>query len=140
MRDVDNSRSYRVEVGGTVYRRNRRQLACAGEEPRHETSRDDATSPPKRDDAPLSLSDRIPEKHFPPVVPDVLPCLCRSVRERNPPRGLTTTFRWSLRRKTLLCKILCNLMDVSCNVNMYFSCRRKMDFSCRGNNNYGLFL
>ena len=46
-----------MKVGGTVYRRNRRQLVCAGEDPRDETSRDDATSPPERDDS--SLSDRI---------------------------------------------------------------------------------
>ena len=53
-----NSRSYRVKVGGTVYRRIRRQLVCSGEEPRDETSRYDATSPPERDNMPLSLSDR----------------------------------------------------------------------------------
>ena len=82
------SRSYRVKVGGTVYRRNRRQLVCAGEEPRNEMSRDDATSPPERDDAPLSLSDRIPETHSTPVVQDVLPDLRRSVRERKPPARL----------------------------------------------------
>ena len=81
-----NPRSYRVKVGGTVYRRNRRQLVCAGEDPRDETSRDDATSPPERDDSPLS--DRIPETHSPPVVPDVLPDLRRSVRERKPPARL----------------------------------------------------
>ena len=78
-----NSRSYRVMVGGTVYRRNRRQLVCGGEEPHDETSRDDATSPPERDDAPLSLSDRIPETHSPPVMPEVLLDLRRSVRERR---------------------------------------------------------
>ena len=83
-----NSRSYRVKVGGTVYRRNRRQLVCAGEEPRDETSRDDATSPPERDDAPLSLSDRIPETPSTPVVPDVLPDLRRSVRDGKPPARL----------------------------------------------------
>ena len=83
-----NSRSYRVKVGGTVYRRNRRQLVCAGEEPRDETSRGDATSPPERDDGPLSLSDRIPETHSHPVAPDVLPDLRRSVRERKPPARL----------------------------------------------------
>ena len=55
---------------------------CAGEELRDETSRDDATSPSERDDVPLTLSDRIPETH--PVVPDVLPDLRRSVRERMP--------------------------------------------------------
>ena len=66
-----NSRSYRVEVDGTVYRRNRRQLVCAGEEPRDEMSRDDAISPPERDDRPLSLSDRIPETHSTPVVQNV---------------------------------------------------------------------
>ena len=81
-----NPRSYRVKVGGTVYRRNRRQLVCAGEDPRDETSRDDATSPPERDDS--RLSDRIPETHSPPVVPDVLPDLRRSVRERKPPARL----------------------------------------------------
>ena len=81
-----NPRSYRVKVGGTVYRRNRRQLVNAGEDPRDETSRDDATSPPERDDSPLS--DRIPETHSPPVVPDVLPDLRRSVRERKPPARL----------------------------------------------------
>ena len=83
-----NSRSYRVKVGGTVSRRNRRQLVCAGEEPRDETSRDDATSTPERDDAPLSLSDRITETNSPPVVPEVLPDLRRSVRERKPPARL----------------------------------------------------
>ena len=81
-----NPRSYRVKVGGTVYRRNRRQLVCAGEDPRDETSRDDVTLPPERDDA--SLSDRIPESHSPPVVPDELPDLRRSVRERKPPARL----------------------------------------------------
>ena len=81
-----NPQSYRVKVGGTVYRRNRRQLVCAGEDPRDETSRDDVTSPPERDDSPLS--DRIPETHSPPVVPDVLPDLRRSVRERKPPARL----------------------------------------------------
>ena len=81
-----NPRSYRVKVGGTVYRRNRRQLVCAGEDPRDETSRDDATSPPERDYSPLS--DRIPETHSPPVVPDVMPYLRRSVRERKPPARL----------------------------------------------------
>ena len=55
---------------------------------RDETSRDDATSPPERDDVPLSLSDRIPETHSPPVVPEVLPDLRRSVRERKPPARL----------------------------------------------------
>ena len=82
-----NSRSYR-QAGGTVYTRNRRQLVCAGEELRDEKSRDDATSPPERDDTPLSLSDRIPETHSIPVVPDVLPDLRRSVRERKPPARL----------------------------------------------------
>ena len=77
-----NPWSYRVKVGGTVYRRNLRQLVCAGEDPRNETSRDDATSPPEHDDSPLS--DRIPETHSPPVVPDVLPDLRRSMRERKP--------------------------------------------------------
>ena len=81
-----NPRSYRVKVGGTVYRRNRRQLVCAGEEPRDETSRDDATSPPEHDDSPLS--DRMPETHSPPVVPDVLPDLRRSVHEHKPPARL----------------------------------------------------
>ena len=71
-----------------VYRRNRRQLACAGEEPRNETSRDDATSPPERDDTPLSLSDRIPETHSTPVVQGVLPDLRRFVRECKPPARL----------------------------------------------------
>ena len=60
-----------MKVGGTVYTRNRRQLMCAGEEPRDETSRDDATSRSERDDPPLSLSDRFPETHPSPVVPDV---------------------------------------------------------------------
>ena len=77
-----NSRNYRVKVGGTVYTRNRRQLMCAGEEPRDETSRDDATSRSERDDPPLSLSDRIPETHPSPVVPDVLTDL------RKPPARL----------------------------------------------------
>ncbi len=63
-------------------------MVCAGEEPRDETSRDDATSPPERDDGPLSLSDRIPETPSTPVVPDVLPDLRRSVRERKPPARL----------------------------------------------------
>ena len=71
-----------MKVGGTVYRCNRRQLVCAGEDPRDETSRDDVTLPPERYDA--SLSDRIPESHSPPVVPD----LRRSVRERKPPARL----------------------------------------------------
>ena len=84
--DQVNPRSYRVKVGGTVYIRNRRQLVCAGEDPRDETSRDDATLPPERDD--VSLSDRIPETHSPPVVPDVMPDLRRSVRERKPPARL----------------------------------------------------
>ena len=70
-----DSRSYRVKVGGTVYRRNRRQLVCAGEQPHDETS---------RDDAPSSLSDGNPETHPLPVVPDVSPGLRRSVRERKP--------------------------------------------------------
>ena len=83
-----NSRSYRVKAGRTVYRRNRRQLECAGEESRDETSRDDATSPPERDDAPLSLIHRIPETHSPPVAPDVLPDLRSSVRECKPPARL----------------------------------------------------
>ena len=61
---------------------------CAREETRDETSRDDATSPPERDDAPLSLNDRIPETHSTPVAPDVLPDLRRSVRERKPPARL----------------------------------------------------
>ena len=61
---------------------------CAGEEPRDETSRDDATPPPVRDDAPLLLSDRIPETHSPTVVPDVLLDLRKSVRERMPPPRL----------------------------------------------------
>ena len=61
---------------------------CAGEEPRDETSRDDATSPPERHGAPLSLSDRIPETHSTPFVPDVLPDLRRYVRERKPPARL----------------------------------------------------
>ena len=74
-----------MKVGGKVYRRNRRQLVCAGEERRDDTSRDDATSPPERDDAPLSLSDRIPKTHSTPVVQDVLPYLRRSVREPKPP-------------------------------------------------------
>ena len=43
--------------------------------------RADATSPPERDDTPLSLSDRIPETPSTPVVPDVL-------RERKPPARL----------------------------------------------------
>ena len=115
-----NSRSYRVKVGGTVYRRNRRQLVCAGEEPRDETSRDDATSPPERDDAPLSLSDRIPRR--PPLRSCKTCCqicvdLCANASHQ---RGLTTTFRWSLRHKTFLCKISSNLMD--------FLVRGKMDF------------
>ena len=67
-----NPRSYRVKVGGTVYRRNRRQLVCAGEDPRDETSRYDATSPPERDDSPLS--DRIPETHSPPVARSAYIC------------------------------------------------------------------
>ena len=83
-----NSRRYRVKVGGAVNRRNRRQLVCAGEEPLDETSRDDATSPPERDDASLLVSGRIPETHSPPVVPDVLPDLRRSVRECKPPARL----------------------------------------------------
>ena len=75
-----DSRSYRVKVGGTVYRRNRRQLVCAGEQPHDETS---------RDDAPSSLSDGNPETHPLPVVPDVSPGLRRSVRERKPPAWLS---------------------------------------------------
>ena len=75
-----DSRSYRVKVGGTVYRRNRRQLVCAGEQPHDETSRDDASS---------SLSDGNPETHPLPVVPDVSPDLRRSVRERKPPAWLS---------------------------------------------------
>ena len=67
-------------------RGHRQSSVCAGEDPRDETSRDDATSPPERDDSPLS--DRIPETHSPPVVPDVLPDLRRSVRERKPPARL----------------------------------------------------
>ena len=77
-----------MKVGGTVYRRNRRLLVCAGEELRDETRRDDATSPPERDDTPLSLRDRIPETHSPPVAPEVLPDLRRSVREPKPPARL----------------------------------------------------
>ena len=61
---------------------------CAGEEPRDKTNRDDATSPPERDDTPLSLSDRIPETHSTPVVQDVLSDLRRSVRKRKPPARL----------------------------------------------------
>ena len=83
-----NPRSYCVNVSGTVFRRNRRQLVCAVEEPRDEKSRDDATSSPECNDMPLSLSDRIPETHSPPVVPDVLPDQRRSVRERKPPARL----------------------------------------------------
>ena len=75
-----DSRSYRVKVGWTVYRRNRRQLVCAGEQPHDETS---------RDDAPSSLSDGNPETHPLPVVPDVSPGLRRSVRERKPPAWLS---------------------------------------------------
>ena len=75
-----------MKVGDTVYRHNRRQLVCAGEDPRDETRRDDATSPPDRDDSPLS--DRIPVTHSPPVVPYVLPDLRRSVRERKLPARL----------------------------------------------------
>ena len=86
--DQVNPRSYRVKIGDTVDRRNRRQLVCAGEDPRDETSRDDATSPPERDDVPLMLSDRIPETHSPPVMPDVLPDLRISVRKRKPPSWL----------------------------------------------------
>ena len=75
-----DSRSYRVKVGGTVYRRNRRQLVCAGEQPHDETS---------RDDAPSSLSDGNPETHPLPVVTDESPGLRRSVRERKPPAWLS---------------------------------------------------
>ena len=75
-----DSRSYRVKVGGTVYRRNRRQLVCAGEQPHDETC---------RDDAPSSLSDGNPETQPLPVVPDVSPGLRRSVRERKPPAWLS---------------------------------------------------
>ena len=75
--DQVNPRRYRVIVGGTVYTPSRRQLVCAGEEPRDETFRDHATSPPERDDVSLSLSYRIPETHSSPVVPEVLPDLRR---------------------------------------------------------------
>ena len=77
-------RSYNVKIGATIYRRNRCQLVCAGEQPREEVDPnfDDTTSPPERDDATSQLKRR-----------QVFADLCESVSRQ---RGSATTFQRNL--------------------------------------------
>ena len=80
----------------------------------------------------LSLSDRIPEMHSPPVVQDLLPDLRRSVRERKPPARLNDYVSVVNKTQNML---TCNHIDVSCNqmdvkVNVHYLVKRK----------YGRFL